>query len=124
MKRVVPTMIIPLVLMLGLGRALADTRCDQMERQDAQANCIGEELASADKALNVAYAELRRILPVQRRELLKRAETSWVSARAMDCEFEASVATGGTGYQSVYLSCQIEATKGRTTLLQNWRRSS
>jgi uncharacterized protein YecT (DUF1311 family) len=115
---------IAIALMLGATVAVAQTRCDKIERVDALSECLGEELDAADKSLNAAYADLRRKLPTERQELLKKAEVSWVSLRDKDCEFEASAAMGGTGYQPLYLSCQIEATKSRTRLLQHWLKPS
>jgi uncharacterized protein YecT (DUF1311 family) len=109
------------VLTLSVATALADSRCGKIERQDELNQCLGAELASADKALNSAYGELRRMLPLERQELLKKAETSWISLRDKDCEFEASAAAGGTAYQALLLSCQLEATKARRRLLQEWR---
>jgi len=125
MKRVEGrSILLPLVLMLSVTTALADRRCDKIERQDALNQCLGEELAGADKSLNSAYGDLRRKLPAERQELLKKAEVSWIGLRDKDCEFEASAAAGGTAYQSLYLSCQIEATKTRLRLLQDWRKGS
>jgi len=116
--------VILLMLTLGAAAAVAETRCEKLERVDALNECLGEELDAADKSLNAAYADLRRKLPSERQELLKKAEASWISWRDKDCEFEASAAIGGTAYQSLYVSCQIEATKSRTRLLQNWRKPS
>lgn len=111
-----------LMLVLASGSAFADVRCDEIEQVDALNECLANELGVADKRLNAAYAELRRALPAERRELLRKAQASWVSLRDKDCEFEASAALGGTGYQSLNLSCLIDATKSRTSLLQNWRK--
>jgi len=124
MKNIYLIIVMPLALTLNTVTAIADTRCDKIEQVDALNKCLDDELKIADKSLNAAYVELQQKLPVERRKLLKKAEISWVSLRDKDCEFEASAALGGTAYQSLYLSCQIEATKNRTRLLQNWRRPS
>ncbi|WP_366145931.1 lysozyme inhibitor LprI family protein [Acidovorax sp.] len=110
--------------MLAAGGAVAATRCDKIERVDALNECLGDELGIADKALNSTYAELRRKLAPERQEVLKKAETAWIALRDNDCDFEASAAVGGTAYQSLNLSCQIEATKRRLRLLQDWRKRS
>lgn len=113
-----------ILLLLAGGGAVAATRCDKIERVDALNECLGDEFGMADKALNSAYAELRRKLTPERQEVLKKAETSWIALRDNDCDFEASAAAGGTAYQSLYLSCQIHTTKRRIRLLQDWRKRS
>ncbi len=115
---------IAILLVLAAGGAVAATRCDKIERVDALNECLGDELGIADKALNSTYAELRRKLAPERQEVLKKAETAWIALRDNDCDFEASAAVGGTAYQSLNLSCQIEATKRRLRLLQDWRKRS
>ena len=115
---------ISLLLLLGAANAVADTRCDKIEKVDALNTCLANELAMTDKVLNSVYAELRRKLEPERQELLKKAEMAWIGMRDQDCEFEASAALGGTAYQSLYLSCQIEVTKNRVRLLRDWRKTS
>lgn len=109
-------------LVLAAGSGSAATRCDKIERVDALNECLGGELSAADKALNAAYAQLQRKLAPERQELLKKAESSWIVNRDNDCDFEASAALGGTAYQSLYLSCQIDTTQRRLRLLQDWRK--
>ena len=115
---------LPVLLMVTAGTAVSASPCDKMERTDALNACLGEELQVADKALNSAYVEIRRRLTPERQELLKKAETSWIELRDRDCDFEASAATGGAAYQSLYLSCQIQGTRSRLHLLQDWRKRS
>ena len=125
MKRVFSRwFLIPVFLMTATGSSFAATRCDKIERVDALNECLGDELALVDKTLNSAYSDLRRKLPPDRQEMLKKAQTSWIALRDNDCDFEASAAAGATAYQSLYLSCQIAATKQRQRHLFDWRKRS
>lgn len=109
-------------LLLAAGSAFSTTQCGKIDRVDALNECLGDELRMADKALNSMYAQLKRKLTPERQEVLKKSENSWIVLRDDDCDFEASSVSGGTAYQSLYLSCQIETTKQRLRLLQDWRK--
>ncbi len=113
-----------IIFMLASGSSVARTQCDKIERVDELNECLGDKFRIADKSLNSTYAELQRKLTPERQEVLKKAETAWIALRDNDCDFEASTATGGTAYQSLYLSCQIEATKRRMRVLKDWRKRS
>lgn len=96
----------------------ANAQCGNVVREDILQECLAAELSSADKELNATYSKLRSPLGKDEKELLTKAQKLWVSLRDTDCEFEAKSHKGGTGAQSVYLQCQIDRTKYRTTELK------
>ena len=108
-------LIISALLLLGAGalQAQAAIACDKVDRQDDLERCLAEELQLADRSLNAEFGALRRSLARERREVLKHAQNAWITLRDKDCEFEASAAAGGAAYRSLYLSCQLEATRSR-----------
>ncbi|WP_184044724.1 lysozyme inhibitor LprI family protein [Inhella inkyongensis] len=87
--------------------------CDKVEREDELQECLGTELATVDKELNAAYAKLRGGLNKEAHVLLTKAQRLWVSLRDADCELEAESHKGGSGYQAIYIQCQIDKTRQR-----------
>lgn len=109
-----------ILLCLTLFAPLAQaTPCASVEREDALQTCLSEAYTSADKALNQTYARLRGALDNDTRAMLSRAQKQWIALRDADCEFEASSYQGGSGYQAIYLQCQLDATVQRTARLRH-----
>lgn len=96
--------------------------CGDVLQADMLNQCLGRELADADRDLNAAYARLQRKLKSADKALLKSARTAWLAGRDRDCEFEVASVDGGTAYQPTYLSCQAEATKIRTRQIRRWEK--
>jgi uncharacterized protein YecT (DUF1311 family) len=88
-------------------------KCDNVQRDDLLQDCLASELATFDKELNAAYAKLRGGMEKDTKDMLTKAQKLWVSLRDADCDFEAESHKGGTGYQAVYLQCQINKTQQR-----------
>lgn len=94
--------------------------CDALVREDALNACLTNELSRSDKELNVVYGKFRGVLDARDREKLKASQSAWIKSRDSDCGFEVESVSGGSAYQSVYLSCMIDHTQQRTRQLVEW----
>lgn len=108
-----------LTLVLTLPAASWADDCGTLLAQDELLACLGAEYERADKALNQTYQALRARLDDDARQILKKAQISWLSYRDNDCEFQASAARGGTAYLPLHISCMTEKTLHRTTELES-----
>jgi uncharacterized protein YecT (DUF1311 family) len=115
MHRVVRLVVFLAALAALTSRAAHAADCGKVVREDALQECLSGEFSTADKELNAAYAKLRSRLDKEALELLTKAQKLWISLRDADCDLEAEAYKGGTAYQSIYLQCQINKTKQRTS---------
>jgi uncharacterized protein YecT (DUF1311 family) len=89
--------------------------CGKVIREEAIRECLSAELSVADGELNATYGKLRGGMDKETLDLLTKAQKLWISLRDADCELEAEAYKGGTAYQAIYLQCQINKTKQRTS---------
>ena len=101
-----------LCLVLASANAIAGP-CDSILENDKLTSCLAEEFQNADALLNQRYAVLRKSMNKEQRELIRKAQTAWVTVRDADCELRASAVAGGQAYEPVFLSCQTEKTLRR-----------
>lgn len=91
-------------------------------------NCTMAAKATADQRLNDIYGGLVNVLKHPKgpddvrdnAEILKRliaAERAWVAFRDAECNYQSSVALGGTGEGYAYAACLYKQTKERVKVL-------
>lgn len=108
-----------ITLILSLPAASWADDCGTLLAQDELVDCLVAEHQKADKALNQTYQALRARLDNDARQILKKAQISWLSYRDNDCEFQASAASGGKAYMPLHISCMTEKTLHRTKELES-----
>ncbi len=101
------------VATIAISHAASAMGCDKVEREDQLEACLAEQFSLTDRELNSAYSKLRAGLNSEGKVLLAKAQRLWVSLRDADCEFEAESHKGGSGYQAVFIQCQIDKTLQR-----------
>lgn len=112
MKRVLPA----LVLLLSSGYALAD-ECDNANTQTDLNACSAAQYQAADKKLNQTWQDvLKRAEPAQR-DLLKKAQSAWITLRDADCAFISSSSQGGSVQPMVNNQCLTDKTNEREAFL-------
>ena len=110
-----------MLALLPLMPAAAQPDCSNAITQADMNQCAAAELATADAALNTAYAELRQQLPKERLDALRKAEQGWIAFRTAQCEFEAGAAAGGSLQPLLRDNCLTELSRQRTRTLQDLR---
>ena len=112
MKRVLPA----LALLLSSGYALAD-ECDNASTQADLNACSAAQYQAADKKLNQTWQDvLKRAQPAQR-DLLKKAQSAWLTLRDADCAFISSSTEGGSVQPMVNNQCLTDKTNEREAFL-------
>lgn len=112
MKRVLPA----LALLLSSGYALAD-ECDNASTQADLNACSAAQYQAADKKLNQTWQDvLKRAEPAQR-DLLKKAQSAWITLRDADCAFISSSTEGGSVQPMVNNQCLTDKTNEREAFL-------
>lgn len=81
------------------------------------ADCMSAELQRQDVELNIQYRNLRAALSAEEREVLTKAQRSWLKFREEWCRFEeqSPMAPGGTVN---YLSCLLRVTDQQIEAIQ------
>lgn len=114
MKRVLPAF----ALLLASGYALAD-ECSNASTQAELNACTATQYQVADKKLNKTWQDvLKRAEPAQR-ELLKKAQTAWITLRDADCAFIRSGAQGGSMQPMIANQCMTDKTNEREAYLSS-----
>ncbi|MGL5699483.1 MAG: lysozyme inhibitor LprI family protein [Kluyvera sp.] len=114
MKQVLPA----LALLLASGYALADECANASTQTDLNA-CTAAQYQAADKQLNKTWQDvLKRAQPAQR-ELLKKAQTAWITLRDADCAFISSGSEGGSVQPMVTYQCMTDKTVEREAYLSS-----
>lgn len=80
-------------------------------------DCIGNEYALQDAALNAAYAALRAALPAERRAQLQAVQRAWIAYRDANCGFYADP-DGGTLARVAANDCLLRETATRAAELR------
>lgn len=112
MKRVLPA----LALFLFSGYVLAD-ECDNANTQTDLNTCSAAQYQAADKKLNQTWQDvLKRAEPAQR-DLLKKAQSAWITLRDADCAFISSSTEGGSVQPMVNNQCLTDKTNEREAFL-------
>ncbi|MFV0262285.1 MAG: lysozyme inhibitor LprI family protein [Kluyvera sp.] len=112
MKPVLPA----LALLLSSGYALAD-ECDNASTQADLNACSAAQYQAADKKLNQTWQDvLKRAEPAQR-DLLKKAQSAWITLRDADCAFISSSTEGGSVQPMVNNQCLTDKTNEREAFL-------
>lgn len=112
MKRILPA----LALFLFSGYVLAD-ECDNANTQTDLNTCSAAQYQAADKKLNQTWQDvLKRAEPAQR-DLLKKAQSAWITLRDADCAFISSSTEGGSVQPMVNNQCLTDKTNEREAFL-------
>jgi uncharacterized protein YecT (DUF1311 family) len=91
-------------------------------------NCYSIAVAAADRRLNDVYGGLVNALkhpadPIAERdnpEILRRlvaAERGWIAFRDAHCNYQSTIALGGTGESTEFIACVYAQTKARVAAL-------
>ncbi|QHF03420.1 MULTISPECIES: lysozyme inhibitor LprI family protein [Pseudomonas syringae group] len=78
--------------------------------------CAGNLFSQADKSLNQTYSDLRKQLPADQQNMLKKSQLSWIKDRDAKCSREES-----NGY-FVNLDCAVTMTQDRSEFLKERQR--
>ena len=97
--------------------ALAKNNCDSATSTTDIRACLSKEYKVADKHLNKKYRLLYSMLPDKGKQLLKKAQNSWLTFRKNECEFTAYRYHGGTLSLVISDTCYVDLTKARTKVL-------
>ena len=98
------------------GQALADD-CANANTQIEMNTCAAEQYKAADAKLNETYQNaLKRAAPTQR-DLLKKAQISWITLRAADCALLSSGTEGGSVQAMITSQCLTDKTNEREAFL-------
>ena len=109
-----------------------ETPCSRENSHAEQRTCLISEnakserfLVSTEKNLIIALQHWDEDAGYKVRSItaLKSASTSFRRMRTIDCEFQATLATGGNGAGDMRLICQIEFNMRRIAQLQNVTKS-
>jgi uncharacterized protein YecT (DUF1311 family) len=96
--------------------------CDPNAVQDQSTMnaCAFDDYKKADKELNSVYGAIvgRMKDDAAAKELLKKAQKSWVAFRDAECLFRASPNEGGSIYPLVQFGCAASLTKARVSDLK------
>jgi uncharacterized protein YecT (DUF1311 family) len=112
MKRI----LIAAATLLASAGALAD-ECDNATTQSALNMCTAQQAQAADKKLNQTWQDaLKRATPGQR-ELMKKAQLTWINLRDADCAFIASGTEGGSVQPMIHNQCIADKTIEREAWL-------
>lgn len=91
-------------------------------------NCTVIAIAAANRRLNEVYSGIIDTLKHPKdaedarddAEMLKRltaAERTWIAFRDAECDYQSTVALGGTGEGYAYVACLYKQTKARVSVL-------
>lgn len=112
MKPVLPA----LALLLSSGYALAD-ECDNASTQADLNACSAAQYQAADKKLNQTWQDVLKRAETAQRDLLKKAQSAWITLRDADCAFISSSTEGGSVQPMVNNQCLTDKTNEREAFL-------
>ncbi len=103
--------------------------CKEPQTQTDMTICAGQDLADADKALNVQYQATRKVLTERDREAstsdlkggvdaLVKAQRAWIGYRDAQCLSWGFQARGGSMEPMLVSSCEADLTRKRTAELK------
>lgn len=103
-------------LLLLSGPALADACANASSQAELNA-CSVAQYQAADKKLNETWQDvMKRAQPAQR-ELLKKAQSAWITLRDADCAFISAGSEGGSVQPMVHSQCLLDKTTEREAFL-------
>ncbi|WP_051335047.1 lysozyme inhibitor LprI family protein [Bradyrhizobium sp. Ai1a-2] len=105
MRKIVTTVACCILVSISSTASRAQTR--DASKQE-------ESLKQADEALNAAFQRLLAKISPDRQTALRKAETTWVSFRDQECEFEALGSKGGSVHSLAIMACRERVTRTRT----------
>gem|GEM_PF-1884709 len=112
---------------LHLYNALSDDTipCDAPQTQAEMNACSFKDYKEADAELNKVYREVMSKLnnDTKRKNLLKKAELSWIKFRDTQSEYEASVCWGGSMSVGFYYDSLASITEARTEELAKYTKN-
>lgn len=112
MKRIIFTC----AALLLSAPALADD-CANASTQMEMNTCAAAQFQTADKKLNETYQNaLKRAEPPQR-DLLKKAQITWIALRDADCALVSSGTEGGSIQPMIASQCMTDKTDEREAFL-------
>jgi uncharacterized protein YecT (DUF1311 family) len=87
--------------------------CQQAATNAETGQCFERAYKDADRELNIAYANVRRILAPEQRQDLEIAQRAWLKYRDATCAAEKALYYGGTGAFPASLACLEAETRQR-----------
>lgn len=113
------TCVVAIIIAAGVARVNASPlpNCAGVGDQLAINQCEAKSLDKVESLLERSYQTLMSSLDSEHRDLLKSAQSAWVSFRDASCELEASQALHGSMHDGLFDSCRTAATNARNNEL-------
>ncbi len=109
-------------IVLGSVVAAEAQNCDRKQSltQSEMNDCAHEEFQRSDKKLNDLYEQIMARLAGNgpAKELLKKAQKTWIGFRDAECEFQTSASVGGSIYPMLNATCAKSLTDARSAQLK------
>lgn len=127
MHRLTTPLAIALFVLAGEGQAQERNENDCLRLNPGitspveMATCTSG-LAGSKRALNKAYADLRRHIPAEHRPSLDEAQRAWIAHRNAQCRWEAGGYPGNTGNSASIIGCTADMNRERTKYLNDDRK--
>lgn len=99
------------------GKLATIQNCGDLTATNDVFQCLVEENAKEDKALNAAYAKAIKSADKVRAAKIKAAEKAWLALRSANCALAGDDMRGGTYEKVLVEGCTVEMTKKRTAEL-------
>jgi uncharacterized protein YecT (DUF1311 family) len=96
-------------------------QCNYEGNQQEMNACALRDYKAADVALNKIYKATISRLTLEKQNVLRQQQRSWLKDRDPHCKEEVKQSEGGSMWQLEYFSCLKTATELRTKTLENWR---
>jgi uncharacterized protein YecT (DUF1311 family) len=114
-------MILPFLTLPIAGIAKNSNDClDKASTTVDMRACLVKELKNLNVQLNLTYKELRKELPSEGQNELKKAQKAWVQFRETECDFSAFSEQPGSIVPLIINSCYIDMTKERIKQLNDY----
>ena len=117
----ISTCIVAAITVAGGGRvsAFQAPDCAGVGDQISINECEATNFNKAESMLERTYGTLLSSLDSEHRDLLKAAQSAWVSFRDASCALEASQALHGSMYDMLFESCRTAVTNSRSKELND-----
>ena len=103
-----------ILLAAGVSSGQPAVAQSQMELNEEASKAFSK----ADNDLNRVYGALAEKVSPAGKEVLRRAQRTWLAFRDQECEFETLGSEGGSIHGMMVLQCQTRLTETRTTDLR------
>jgi uncharacterized protein YecT (DUF1311 family) len=108
--------------LMGLPDMGAADTCDDGADQVTLTQCAAASFSEADAELNARYKEIehRLVDAPDIKELLKKAQRSWIAFRDTECAFQSSAVQGGSEAPMIVAGCMESLTRDRLASFESY----